>query len=158
MDRRLFNSAGFGFFAGLGTLIATSANAAGDGKTGHKVVVQVSAGEPQIQALALGNAGNYAAYYKAKGEPFKIEIVAFGPGYQMVRADVSPVKDEIAKLQAKLGDALVISGCQNSRRGIAAREGKTPEDIVQLPGVIDTPSGIVRVAELQEQGWSYVRP
>jgi intracellular sulfur oxidation DsrE/DsrF family protein len=52
----------------------------------------------------------------------------------------------------------VISGCQNSRRGIAAREGKTPEDIVQLPGVIDTPSGIVRVAELQEQGWSYVRP
>jgi hypothetical protein len=65
MDRRLFNSAGFGFFAGLGTLIATSANAAGDGTTGHKVVVQVSAGERHIQALALGNAGNYAAYYKA---------------------------------------------------------------------------------------------
>ena len=68
------------------------------------------------------------------------------------------MKGEVATLQDKLGAALVISGCQNSRRALAESEGRKPEDIPQLAGVRDTPSGIVRVAELQDQGWSYVRP
>ena len=156
MDRRFFNRLGLGVVATAGAVAARAAQA--DGKTGHRIVVQVSSGDRQTQQLALGNAGNYAAHYKAKGEPFAIEIVAFGPGYQMVRGDMSMMKGDVAALQEKLGAALVISACQNTRRGIAASEGKQPADIPQLAGVTDTPSGIVRVAELQEQGWSYVRP
>ena len=163
MDRRLFNRMGLGLLTVMGALTARPAAAdeskgAGDGKKAHRVVVQVSSGDRQVQQLALGNSANYAAYYKAKGEPFAIEIVAFGPGYQMVRADMSMMKGEIANLQEKLGTSLVISACQNTRRGIAESEGKKAGDIPQLGGVTDTPSGIVRVAELQEQGWSYVRP
>ena len=158
MNRRSFNRIGLGLLAGFGTLFATSAKAANEGKKDHKVVVQVSSGDRQTQHLALGNAANYAAYYKAKGEPFQIEIVAFGPGYQMVRGDMSMMKGEVANLRQSLGAALVISGCRNTRRGIAESEGKKPEDVPQLPGVVDTPSGIVRIAELQQQGWSYVRP
>ncbi len=161
MDRRFFSRTGFGLFAGLTALFATRvgpARAADDDSDAHKVAIQVSSGERQTQQLALGNAANYANFYKAKGEPYQIEIVAFGPGYGMLRADMSMVKGEIETLQKELGSALTISACQNSRRGIARSEGKQPEEIVQLPGVKDTPSGIVRCAELQRDDWSYIRP
>lgn len=157
MDRRFFNRTGFGLIAGLAALFATSARA-DDDEDEHKVVIQVSSGERQTQQLALGNAGNYAAYYKGKGQPFRIEIVAFGPGYQMLRADMSMVKGEVETLQKELGAALTISACQNTRKAIAESEGKKPEDIAQLPGVTDAPSGIVRCAELQRDDWSYIRP
>ena len=85
MDRRLFNRLAPGLLAVFGGLAVRPAEA-GESQKSHRVVVQVSSGDRQTQQLALGNAANYAAYYKARGEPFAIEIVAFGPGYQMVRA------------------------------------------------------------------------
>ena len=68
------------------------------------------------------------------------------------------MKGEVETLQKELGTALVVSACQNTRKAIAESMGKAPADIPLLPGVTETPSGIVRVAELQEQGWSYARP
>jgi len=49
---------------------------------------------------------------------------------------------------------VVFSACQASRTGFAAAEG---HDIPQVPEATDVPYGIVRLNELQEQGWSYVR-
>ena len=164
MDRRAFSLTG-GLAGLLGAALTggvegakAAEKAEGRGADKHRLVIQVSTDDRKVQAMALGNAGNYAAYYKAKGEPFAIEVVAFGGGYAMLRADVSMVKDSVEHLQRTLGDAITFSACQNSRRGIAESEGKTPDQIPQLPGVKDTPAGIVRVAELQEQGWSYARP
>ena len=147
MDRRLFTRAGLGIF---GTAFATSANAA-TGKN-HRVAIQINSEDRRSQAGALGNAHNYAAYYSAKGEPFAIEIVTFGPGYSMVRADMSMMKGELETLQRELGGDLHIVACQNTRRALADKEGKKPEDIPLLPGVSETPSGVVSLAELQEQG------
>ena len=153
MDRRAFGFAGLGVFSAFA---ATSAKAA-DGK-GHKVAIQISSDDRHTQGLALGNAHNYFAYYKAKGEPVQIEIVVFGPGYSMVRADLSMMKGEIEDIEKDLGAALVISACHNTRQAIAESMGKKPDEIPLLPGVKETPSGIVRLAELQEQGWAYIRP
>ena len=164
MDRRHFSRTGL--IAGLAGLFAGSA-AAADSKTDagksdsgkpHRLVIQVSTDDRKIQQTALGNAGNYAKYYKDKGEPYELEIVAFGPGYAMMRADVSMVKGNIESLQQSLGASITFSACQNSRHFAAESEGKTPDQIPQLPGIKDTPAGIVRVAVLQEQGWSYARP
>ncbi len=165
MNRRAFSltSVLTGLFAAgaapAGIAKAAEEVAAGTRSAGkHRLVIQVSTDDRKVQATALGNAGNYAAYYQAKGEPFAIEVVAFGGGYAMVRGDTSTVKGDIEHLQQVLGNTITFSACQNSRRGIAEREGKIPDQIPQLAGVVDTAAGIVRVAELQEQGWSYARP
>ena len=160
MDRRDFTRIGLGLAAG-GTALATSgAQAADDGTKGkaHRVAIQVSSEDHRTQELALGNAHNYADYYKAKGEPYQIEIVAFGPGYGMMRDDISMVKGNVETLKRELGAAITFSACQNTRAGIAASTGQKPEQVPQIKEATSTPSGIVRLAELQEQGWAYVRP
>ena len=165
MNRRAFGLVGL-FAGALAPLMARAAvvdakDVAGQPNPGspkHRLVIQVSTDDVKVQRMALGNAGNYAAHYQAKGEPFAIEVVAFGPGYGMLVDDTSMVKDKIAGLQRSLGPAVTFTACQNSRRGVAESRGKTAAEIVELPGVTDTPAGVVRVAELQEQGWVYVRP
>ncbi len=154
MDRRSLGLSGLGAIAVAA--VSTSASAA-DGKT-HRVVFQLSSEDRHQQALVLGNVHNYAAFYKAKGEPCTVEIVAFGPGFSMVRGDMSMMKGEVETLQKDLGSSLVIRACQNTRRAIAESIGKQAADIPLLPGIEETPSGVVRVAELQEQGWAYLRP
>lgn len=162
MDRRDFARLGLGLVAG-GTAMAALPAAADEGKADggkakHRVAIQVSSEEHKVQELALGNAHNYAAYYKAKGEPCQIEIVAFGPGYNMMRSDISMVAGNIEALKKELGDDITFSACQNSRKAIAASMGQKPEQVPQIKEATDTPSGIVRLAELQEQGWAYIRP
>lgn len=164
MDRRGFTLWGIGLAAGGVTatdLALDTASATEDGRgagKAHRVAIQVSSEDHRTQELALGNARNYAEHYKAKGEPFQIEIVVFGPGYGMVRDDMSMVKGNIETLKRDLGSALTVAACHNTRAGIAASMGKSPEAVPLIAEATETPSGIVRLAELQEQGWAYVRP
>jgi intracellular sulfur oxidation DsrE/DsrF family protein len=154
MDRRIFNRAGGGVLVGLAGLFASSVRAEPAAKP-HRIVLQVSSGDPKVMDLALHNAANAATYYQERGEKVALEIVAFGPGYAMLR-DISPMKAEIAEMRRTL-PFVVFSACQNSRRAVARQEGKKLEEIVELPEATDVPAGVVRVSELQEQGWSYVR-
>ena len=64
----------------------------------HKVAIQVNQNDKAVMDLALNNAKNVIDYYKAKGETVAIEIVTYGPGLHMLRADTSPVKDRIAPM------------------------------------------------------------
>ena len=153
MDRRFFGRAAVGVLA-----VVSAQRAAAATKGSHRLAMQVDTDDHRTQLLALGNAHNYATYYRDKGEPFEIRIVAFGPGYSLVRADTSTSKDKLAELQKDLGGSLIVLACQNTRRMIAKSEGKKPEDIPLLPAVEPTPSGIVALAEFQEAGWSYIRP
>ena len=140
--------------AGTGEAKAEQGSAA----PAHRAAFQVSTDDRRTQALILGNVRNYAKHFKAKNEPFAVEIVAFGPGFSMVRGDLSMMKGELEALQKDLGPALTVSACHNTRASIAESEGKAPDAIPLLPGVAETPSGVVRLAELQGQGWAYLRP
>jgi uncharacterized protein len=120
----------------------------------HKLVIQVSRDEAEGFNLALGNAINYRNYYESKHEQFQVEIVAYGPGITMLREDKSPVKDRIAEAK-KAVPGLVLSMCGNAKAAAEKREG---HEVVPLAGVQVVPAGIVRVAELQEQGYAYARP
>jgi uncharacterized protein len=102
--------------------------------------------------LALNNAANMKEYWDKKGEKSQIEFVAFGPGLQMVRSDTSPVHDRIAELSKK---GIVFSGCGNTRTNQSKAENK-PVDL--LSEVREVPTGVARITELEEQGWSYLRP
>jgi uncharacterized protein len=121
--------------------------------TGHRVVLQVDSSDGLTMNIALNNAGNVLEHYAAQKAPVAVEIVAYGPGLQMFRTDTSPVKERLAAFHAK-SPSVVLSACEATKRGMEKAEGKTIE---LLPGVRTVPSGVVRLMELQEQGWSYIR-
>jgi hypothetical protein len=122
----------------------------------HKMAFHVGSADPVMMAVALHNIAAAADYYADRREAVAIELVANGPGYTMLRADTSPVKAQVAATKAKY-PFVVFSACQNTRKGLAAAEGKAPQDIPELPEATDVQAGVVRLNELQEQDYSYIR-
>ena len=122
----------------------------------HRIAVHVGSADPVMMHVALNNITAAAESYAAANQPVAIELVANGPGYTMLRADTSPVKPHIAELHARF-PFVVFSACQRSRAGAARAEGKAASEIPEVPEATDVPAGIVRLSELQEQGWSYIR-
>ncbi len=122
----------------------------------HRIVIQVSQNDPERMNLALTNSANAIKYYTGKGESIEIEIVAYGPGLNMLREDTSPVKDRIKALKASsVGGNIRFSACHNTQMAMEKREG---HPIPIIPEATVVPAGIVRLTQLEEQGWSYIRP
>ena len=123
-------------------------------KKAHRLVLQVNTNDPSMMNLALNNATNVEQYYKERGEKVEIEIVTFGPGLHMLRDDTSPVKDRI-KTIAEKSPSISFKACGNTQENMNKAEDKAIPLVSQATVV---KSGVVRVMELQEQGWTYVRP
>ena len=120
----------------------------------HHLILQVNTNEPAMMNLALNNATNVAQYYKDLGEKVASEIVTFGPGLHMVRDDTSPVKERI-KAIAQSTPSISFKACGNTRENMGRVESK------EIPLVAEAKvvkSGVVRVMQLQESGWTYVKP
>jgi uncharacterized protein len=121
----------------------------------HRVVIQVDQNDPAVMNLALNNATNIFEYYLKKDEPVEINIVTYGPGLHMLR-DTSPVQERIKQLKdLAFPGKIEFSACNNTKQAMEKREGQS---IAILPEARLVPSGVVRLMELQEEGWSYVRP
>jgi intracellular sulfur oxidation DsrE/DsrF family protein len=122
----------------------------------HRMVIQVNQNDPAVMNLALNNATNVIDYYRAKGESLDVDVVTYGPGLHMLRADTSPVQDRIKHLKDyAFPNKIQFSACNNTKEGMEKKEG---HPISVLSEAVVVPSGVVRVMELQEKGWSYIRP
>ena len=131
----------------------TAAIAVADKKS-HRLILQVNSNEPAMMNLALNNATNVAQYYKDIGENVAIDIVTFGPGLHMLRDDTSPVKARI-KAISESTPSISFEACANTRENMGRAESK---EIPLISEAKVVKSGVVRVMELQEQGWTYVKP
>jgi intracellular sulfur oxidation DsrE/DsrF family protein len=120
----------------------------------HYLILQVNTNEPALMNLALNNATNVAQYYKDFGEKVEIEVVTFGPGLHMLRDDTSPVKARI-KAITESTPAISFKACGNTQENMHKAENK---EIPIIPEATVVKSGVVRVMELQERGWTYVKP
>ncbi len=132
-----------------------SPGAAAEGAKIHRVAIHVDQDDKAVMTMALNNAENVIEYYKERGEDVQIEIVTNGPGLHLLRDDTSPLKDRIRHLAEASRPAVAFSACAHTKAGMEKREGKP---ITILPQATVVPSGVVRLVQLQEQGWSYVRP
>ncbi|WP_247596884.1 DsrE family protein [Hydrogenophaga sp. PAMC20947] len=110
------------------------------------VVFQVSDNDPAKWNLALNNARNVQADYGA--DQVDIEIVAYGPGIHMLKAD-SVTSNRVAEA-AKAGVNVV--ACQNTMDALKL----TKTDMQASVGYV--PAGVVEIMKRQKEGWSYVRP
>ena len=143
-------------FVAVAVAILAMSGAHAETSKPHRVVIQVDQNDPAVMNLALNNARNLLDYYRDKNEDIEIEIVAYGPGLHMLREDTSPVKDRIKELSdVSFPSKIVFSACNNTKEAMEKHEGH-PITIIPQAGIV--PAGVVRIIELQEQGYSYVKP
>jgi intracellular sulfur oxidation DsrE/DsrF family protein len=140
----------------MASLVWTAKGDAAETRKQHRVVMQMNQNDPELMNLLLNNASNVIEHFRGRNEDVELEIVAYGPGLHMLREDTSPVKERIRRLAEDTFPAKVIfSACNITKQGMEKREGRA---ITIVPQATLVPSGVVQIMELQEQGWSYVRP
>jgi uncharacterized protein len=137
------------------SMTLASASFAADGKP-HHLALHIDQNDPVVMNQTLNNATNVIEYYRGKNEEVDVDIVAYGPGLHMLRADTSPVQDRIRRLKDMVFPGKIqFSACNVTKQGMEKAEGHA---ISVVPDATVVPSGVVHLMELQEQGWSYVRP
>lgn len=112
-----------------------------------RIVLQVSDDDPKKWNLALNNARN-AQQDLGGPKNVDIEIVAYGPGINMLKMDAvtaNRVSDAI-----KTGISIV--ACENTM-------GAQKIDKAEMnPSISYVPAGVIQLMRRQQQGWAYVRP
>ena len=120
----------------------------------HKVAIHVDESDPKVMNMALNNVANVTKYYESQGDQVMVELVAYGPGLNRFVAGKSPVADRISAMALEHAN-LSFAACGNTHRAMSEKAGK---EIALLDEAKVVPSGVVRLIELQEQGYAYVRP
>ena len=115
----------------------------------HKVVIQVSTDDVRTQKIALNNAVNLQKLYGS--ENVIIEIVAYGLGLSLLMTNY---KDS-SRVKSLAMQDITFSACSNTINGIIKKTGKEP---ILTDGVLKVNAGVARIIELQEKGYSYIRP
>jgi hypothetical protein len=130
--------------ASTGTAVAENPSHSASAR--NRVVMQVSDADPSKWNLALNNAHNLQADLGASN--VDIEIVAYGPGIGMLKAE-SVVGNRIGEA---LGRGVKILACENTMRG----QKLTKADMLSDIGYV--PAGVVEIMQRQQEGWAYLRP
>jgi len=115
----------------------------------HKIVIQVSTADPVTQKIALNNALALSKTYGPDG--VAIEVVAYGPGLSLM----TPKSAESKRIPDLAMQDIQFSACNNTIKKITKKKGKAPK---LVEGVEIVPAGAVRIMELQEHGYAYMRP
>ena len=119
----------------------------GSALAADKAVFQVTENDEAKWNLVLGNVRNLQRGTEDSGG-VEVEVVAFGPGIQMLKAG-SPLATRISEA---VGNKVKVVACKNTMAGNQLTEADMLKDIGYVP------SGVVEVMRKQEQGYAYIRP
>jgi len=120
----------------------------------HRMVIHVDSADSEIMLEALHNAANTIETERKSGASARIEIVANGYGTKMFISELSPVASEVQRIHAAY-PGIVLSACGIS---LAHTEQSMHRSLTVMPEARVVPSGAVRIMELEEQGWAYLKP
>ena len=115
----------------------------------HKVVIHVSSNDLKTQKMALNNAVNLQKHYGM--DNVAVEIVAYGPGISLM-TEGTKLSTRVSSLSQQ---EIRFSACANTINNITSKKGVRP---VLTEGGEIVPAGVARIIELQESGYTYVRP
>jgi intracellular sulfur oxidation DsrE/DsrF family protein len=121
-----------------------------DGRSVHRMVFQMNEDNSKLRNLLLNNIGNIIN--QMGKDRVEIKVVAYGPGIDMFRKDRSTVLDRLESLKKFAGKGVEYTVCSNTMKAMKVER----QDIVEF--VDDFYPGIVRIIELEEQGYVYLRP
>jgi intracellular sulfur oxidation DsrE/DsrF family protein len=147
MDRRNLLSAAAVAFGGL--FGASAAKAATPAGTPDKSKVVYHLNELDKVSFVLGNIGNH---YEGAGGPDKVSIVLVVHGPALKAFHAATAKPDLKEKLQKFSK-LELAACGNTIKS----QNITVADL--MPGFVKLDQGgVVRIAELQAQGYVYLRP
>lgn len=112
----------------------------------ERVVIQVSDADPQKWNLALNNAKNVQVDLGA--DKTEVEIVAYGPGIGMLKADAivaNRVEDAVAA-------GVKVVACENTMKSLNISRDDMNRKVEYVA------AGVVELMRRQQQGYAYIRP
>jgi len=115
----------------------------------HKLVIQVSSNDALTQKIAMNNAVNVQKAYGI--DNVAVEIVAYGPGIGML----TKKSENSERVKSLAVQGIKFSACGNTIKKVTKKKGKAPK---LTEGVVVVSAGVERIMELQEKGYSYIRP
>jgi intracellular sulfur oxidation DsrE/DsrF family protein len=115
----------------------------------HKIVLQLSDSDPKKQGLVISVANNLLKFYDP--DKVAIEVVAFGPGIDLLRPDNANRK----MIESLVAQSVRFDICLNTVDTIERDSGKRPEFIAQATPV---QVGVGQILFLTENGYTLVRP
>lgn len=131
----------------------------------EKVVYHADFADPRRFSAMLTSIRNMVATYESDLRDYDVRIVFVAHGIRFVTEDKlanTPFAEDEALRQRRreLRDRLVslrdAYGVKLELCGITQKETRLPEDKL-IGGVTIVPSGVVRLAELQRQGFAYLK-
>jgi len=117
-----------------------------------RVLVHLSSNNLQNSRNTLSQIDSMMQSYTEEQRLIEVQVVANGTGIELMMQD-SPVSDLINGLMHRY-DNIQFAACNNTLEDL---RNETNRDQGLLPGVNVIDSGVVKVIQLQQQGWSYIR-
>jgi intracellular sulfur oxidation DsrE/DsrF family protein len=110
--------------------------------------MHLNSGDEKVQRGVLNNIRHL--YQEVGREHVRVELVVHGAGLVLLTKKDSLFAAETAQL--KTAYAVEFTACSNTMKA----QGLTRTDLIDQ--VDRTVPAVVRLMELQEQGWSYIKP
>ncbi len=134
----------------LGLLYAMPATSADKPFAEHKVVLQISDGDPFKQTLVLNVANNLVKAYGV--DNVDVQVVAFGPGLRLLFDDNA----NKPRIRSLVDNADVkFHACKNTIANMGRLLGAPPK----INQVATTNSGgVARILELRAKGYELIKP
>jgi uncharacterized protein len=134
----------------LGLMITAPVTAADKPFAEHKVVLQISDGDPFKQTLVLNVANNLVNAYGI--DNVDVQVVAFGPGLRLLFAD----NVNKARIQSLADNAEVkFHACKNT---IANMSNQLGHPLAINPVATTNSGGVARILELRKKGYELIKP
>jgi len=115
----------------------------------HRVVLQLSDSDAKKEGLVISVAYNLIKAYDP--DRIAIEVVAFGPGIDLLRTDNANRQ----RVESLIAQGVKFDVCVSTLDTLERETGKRPEII---PGAIPVQVGVGQILSLAENGFTLVRP
>lgn len=151
-------------FATVGVTLAEETPAA-PAETIMKVVYHVDFADPRRFSATLTSINNMVTTYQNDLAEYDVRIVFVAHGIRFVTADTlkgTPFAEDAA-LKARRKDLIARLRSLHDTQGVKlelcgiTREQVRLDPAKIIPGVELVPSGVVRIAELQQRGFAYIK-
>lgn len=151
--------------AGILDVAAADQPAAKPAEEAIKVVYHADFADPRRFSAMLSNIHNMVSTYQSELKEYDVRIVFVSYGIRFVTQDKltgtpfaedSVLKQRRAELLGRLATLRDNEGVKLELCEITREAVRLPREKI-IPGVALVPSGVVRIAELQHQGYAYLK-
>ena len=136
----------------LVTLVRADASHLKEHARKHRILYQLDDAGPDKAKFVVGNIRNHVTGVGGWQNIESLELVVFGPALkQFVQGSMDPALQQA--LEMLQGQGMTFGACGNTMKNFSITAEQLPAKSVILPQ-----GGVVRIMELQELGYIYLRP